>query len=43
MENFLADLRHDFRRHKDLADRALVHLDDQEFFRRPAAHDEASE
>jgi hypothetical protein len=38
MEHFLADLRHDFRRHKDLADRAMASLDDQDFFRRPAAH-----
>src|SRR5262245_4995506 len=38
MADLLADLRHDFRRHKDLADRAMAHLDDQEFFRRPADH-----
>jgi hypothetical protein len=38
MEHLLADFRHDFRRHKDLADRAMSHLDDQEFFRRPAPH-----
>jgi uncharacterized damage-inducible protein DinB len=38
MKDLLADLRHDFRRHKDLADRAMAHLDDQEFFRRPADH-----
>jgi uncharacterized damage-inducible protein DinB len=38
MDALLADLRHEFRRHKDLADRAIVQLDDQEFFRRPAAH-----
>ena len=38
MEHLLADLRYDFRRHKDLAERALGHLDDQEFFRRPADH-----
>jgi hypothetical protein len=38
MEDLLADLRHEFRRYKDLADRAMVHLDDQEFCRRPAAH-----
>jgi hypothetical protein len=38
MADLLADLRHDFRRHKDLADRAMSHLDDSEFFRRPAEH-----
>jgi hypothetical protein len=38
MADLLADLRLDFRRLKDLADRAMVHLDDQDFFRRPAAH-----
>jgi uncharacterized damage-inducible protein DinB len=38
MADLLADLRHDFRRHKDLADRAMAHLDDSEFFRRPAEH-----
>jgi hypothetical protein len=38
MEHLLADVRYDFRRYKDLADRAMGHLDDQEFFRRPAAH-----
>ncbi len=38
MDELLADLRHEFRRHKDLADRAMVHLDDQEFFQRPVAH-----
>jgi uncharacterized damage-inducible protein DinB len=38
MANLLADLRHEFRRHKDLADRAMAHLDDQDLFRRPAAH-----
>jgi hypothetical protein len=37
MADLLADLRHEFRRYKDLADRAMVHLDDQEFFRRPGA------
>lgn len=31
----LADLRHEFRRYKDLADRALASLDDERFFRRP--------
>jgi hypothetical protein len=38
MKHLLADLRHDFRRLKDLADRAIVQLDDQDFYRRPAAH-----
>src|SRR5262245_52913010 len=38
MENLLADLRHDFGRHKSLADRAMAELNDQDFFRRPAAH-----
>jgi hypothetical protein len=38
MADLLADLRHDFRRHKDLADRAMAHLDDREFVRRPADH-----
>jgi uncharacterized damage-inducible protein DinB len=35
MNAFLADLRHEFLRHKCLADRALAQLDDQEFFHRP--------
>jgi uncharacterized damage-inducible protein DinB len=35
MNDFLADLRHEFLRHKGLVDRALTHLDDYEFFRRP--------
>jgi uncharacterized damage-inducible protein DinB len=38
MPNLLADLVHEFRRHKDLADRALAQLDDREFFQRPAGH-----
>jgi uncharacterized damage-inducible protein DinB len=38
MKDLLADLRHEFRRHKNLADRAMAHLDDPEFFRRPAEH-----
>ena len=37
MDDLLANLRHEFQRYKDLADRAMVHLDEQEFFRRPAA------
>jgi hypothetical protein len=35
MENLLADLTHEFRRHKDLADRAMAQLNDEQFFRRP--------
>jgi hypothetical protein len=35
MNDYLADLHHEFRRHKGLADRAMAQLDDQEFFRRP--------
>ena len=38
MKDLLADLVYEFRRYKDLADRAMVHLDDQDFFRRPADH-----
>jgi uncharacterized damage-inducible protein DinB len=38
MNDFLADVRHEFLRHKGLADRAMAQLDDQEFFRRPGAH-----
>jgi uncharacterized damage-inducible protein DinB len=35
MDDFLRDLRHEFRRHKGLAERAMAQLDDQDFFRRP--------
>lgn len=35
MDDLLADLTHEFRRHKDLADRAMAQLDDEQFFRRP--------
>jgi uncharacterized damage-inducible protein DinB len=35
MNDFLADIRHEFVRHKGLADRAMARLDDQEIFRRP--------
>jgi uncharacterized damage-inducible protein DinB len=35
MNDFLADLHHEFLRHKGLADRAMAQLDDPEFFRRP--------
>jgi hypothetical protein len=38
MSDLLINLTHEFRRHKDLADRALAPLSDDEFFRRPAAH-----
>lgn len=36
--NLLGDLRYDFEHHKRMADRAMVNVDDQDFFRRPAAH-----
>jgi uncharacterized damage-inducible protein DinB len=35
MDDFLDDLRHEFRRHRDIAKRAMAQLDDQDFFRRP--------
>jgi uncharacterized damage-inducible protein DinB len=35
MNDFFADLKHEFERHKGLADRAMVQLDDKEFFQRP--------
>lgn len=35
MDDFLADLRHEFRRHKGLADQAMAQLDGDDFFRRP--------
>src|SRR5262249_27361441 len=35
MNDFLTDVRHEFVRHKGLADRAMAQLDDQEVFRRP--------
>ena len=38
MENFLADVRHEFRRYKLLADSAMSSLGSEEFFRRPAPH-----
>jgi uncharacterized damage-inducible protein DinB len=38
MKHLLTDLRYDFRRLKSLADRAMRHLDETEFLRRPAAH-----
>ena len=38
MDHLLADLRYEFRRCKDLADRAMAQLDGHDFFRRPADH-----
>jgi hypothetical protein len=38
MEKLLNNLRFEFQRSKDLADRAMAQLDDEQFFRRPAAH-----
>ena len=38
MNDLLPSLTHEFRRHKNLAERAMVQLDDAEFARRPAAH-----
>jgi hypothetical protein len=35
MDDILADLRHEFRRHKVMAERAMGQLDDPDFFRRP--------
>jgi hypothetical protein len=35
MIDFFADLRHEFQRHKSLADRAMAQLEDREFFLRP--------
>lgn len=35
MDDFPADLRHEFQRHKSLAEKAMAQLDDQDFFRRP--------
>jgi hypothetical protein len=35
MDDFLQDVRHEFRRHKGLADRAMAGLDDDQFFHRP--------
>jgi len=35
MDDFLADLGHEFRRHKGMAERAMAQLDDQDFFHRP--------
>jgi hypothetical protein len=35
MDKLIADLTHEFRRHKDLADRAMAPLDEEQFFRRP--------
>jgi uncharacterized damage-inducible protein DinB len=35
LDDLLADIRHEFRRHKVMADRAMAELDDGDFFRRP--------
>jgi uncharacterized damage-inducible protein DinB len=35
VDNFLADLNHEFHRHKTIADRAMADLDDERFFHRP--------
>jgi uncharacterized damage-inducible protein DinB len=35
MNDLLADLRHEYQRHKAMADRAMAELGDEEFFRRP--------
>ncbi len=35
MSDFLADVRHEFVRHKSMADRAMASLSDEEFIRRP--------
>src|SRR3954451_9829070 len=35
MDEFVADLRHELRRHKGLAERAMAGLDEGDFFRRP--------
>jgi uncharacterized damage-inducible protein DinB len=36
MEGLIGDIAHEFRRHKNLADRAMGALDDEGFFRQPA-------
>jgi uncharacterized damage-inducible protein DinB len=33
--NFISDIRHEFHRHKELADRAMTAVDDEAFFREP--------
>lgn len=35
MDDLLADLRHEFQRHKSIADQAIAQLDDRQFFHRP--------
>ncbi|MCI0639521.1 MAG: DUF1572 domain-containing protein [Gemmataceae bacterium] len=37
MPKLLADITHEFRRHKDQADRAIAALSDEQFFARPGA------
>jgi uncharacterized damage-inducible protein DinB len=36
MNTFLPDIRHEFQRHKKLADAAMSQVDDEAFFRRPS-------
>lgn len=36
MNDLLTDLRFELRRYKNMADKAMVNVDDQDFFRRPA-------
>ena len=38
VSDILKNLTHEYRRHKDLADRAMAPLGDDEYFRRPAEH-----
>lgn len=38
MDALISEIRSEFRKHKDLADRAMVQLSNEEFFARPAAH-----
>jgi uncharacterized damage-inducible protein DinB len=35
MANLIADAAHEFRRHKDLVDRGIINLSDEQFFRPP--------
>jgi hypothetical protein len=35
MDAFIADIRHEFARHKKLADEAMAQVDDEAFFRKP--------
>ena len=38
MSNLIADVTHEFRRHKDQADRAIAQLSDSRFVQRPTEH-----